>query len=399
MPEAGIDLEHVHEDSLAQAYADSRHERLRYDWSIGAWFLWTGARWQRVLTDLGFHWARRVAREFNPSGSRQLARASTARGIESFARADPRLAVDGSRWDLDPMLLNSPGGVVNLRDGTMRPHRREDYITKSTTVTPIAGDAPVWRQFLREATQGDESLEHYLCQLFGYGLTGDTREEILINLYGPGGSGKSTLAGVMHELMGDYAVAASTEVFLETRQSRHPADLQQLKGRRLVIASETQQGRQWDSARVKSLTGNDVVSARGMRENFAEFKPVCKVVVLGNHRPNLSSVDDSWRRRIRIVPLMYKPPAPDPTLKARLRAEFGQILHWAITGGCLSWQESGLITPQCVIDESKSYFEQQDLFQNWIDSECDVGPQLSDTNATLFASWERFCESIGERAW
>jgi putative DNA primase/helicase len=111
--------------------------------------------------------------------------------VERLARADRAHAATVEQWDADPWLLNTPGGTVDLRRGELRPHRRADYCTKQTAVTP-RGDCPRWLAFLEWATRGDPELVAFLRRMFGYCLTGSVEEHALFFNYGTGGNGKGT---------------------------------------------------------------------------------------------------------------------------------------------------------------------------------------------------------------
>ena len=39
----------------------------------------------------------------------------TIAAVESLARDDERIAATVDQWDIDPMLLNTPGGVIDLK--------------------------------------------------------------------------------------------------------------------------------------------------------------------------------------------------------------------------------------------------------------------------------------------
>ena len=94
------------------------------------------------------------------------------------------------QWDADPWSLNTPGGVVDLRTGRLRPHCAADYFTKITAVAPSADDCPLWKAHLKLVLCGDEKLIAYLQRLLGYTLTGDTTEQALFFFYGTGANGK-----------------------------------------------------------------------------------------------------------------------------------------------------------------------------------------------------------------
>ena len=113
-----------------------------------------------------------------------------------------------------------------------------------------------------------------------------------------------------------------------------------------MTAIETEDGARWAESKIKSLTGGDKIAARFMRCDFFEFCPEFKLVIAGNHKPGLRSVDEAIRRRLHLVPftVTIPPGERDPRLAEKLRAEFPGILAWAVRG-CLDWQERGAEPP------------------------------------------------------
>jgi putative DNA primase/helicase len=383
------------EDAIARAFADQHHNALRFSHDRGRWLIWEGTRWREDPTDLAFDWARSLCRSLNAEGRRQWAKAATAGAVERMARADRAFAMRGDEWDADPWLLNTPAGTVDLRTGELHHADPKDLITRSTSVAPEEGEPVLWRQFLAQATQEDEELELFLRQIAGYALTGDTREECLFFCYGSGGNGKGTFIGALHDILGDYSTTAAMDTFLASRFERHSTDLAMLRGARLVVASETREGRAWDEQRVKTMTGGDPITARFMRMDNFIFRPTFKLLLFGNHKPKLQVVDDAWRRRFHIVPFTFRPQRRDQTLKQRLRAEYGQILRWAIDG-CLDWQDHGLVVPARVKSETATYFEAQDTFAAWLEERCETDGTFTETIASLFSCWKSYAEAAGE---
>jgi putative DNA primase/helicase len=158
---------------------------------------------------LAFSYTREIGRLLRFDG-----KASTANGAEKFAQSDTRLAVTHEAWDPDAFSLGTPGGVVNLRDGTIRPARADDMITRSASVAPRRGPHPLWDQFLDDVTRGDKDYQRFLQQIAGYCLTGDTREQALFFLYGAGGNGKGVFVAVLRGILADYTKAAAMDTFL-----------------------------------------------------------------------------------------------------------------------------------------------------------------------------------------
>jgi putative DNA primase/helicase len=391
------------EDGCAQAFAIERGNELRFCHGPNRWHRWDGTRWKVEPTKLAFHWVRELARRMAGSASKAktretLGKKAFAGGVEGFAQADRTFAVELDLWDRDPWLLGTPGGTVDLRTGELHFPSREDFITKQTLVTPAEAGTPcpIWREFLDQVTCGDRELRRYIQQMFGYALTGDVREECIFFLFGHGANGKGTLLRTVARVMGDYAVASDMATFTVGKYDRHPTELAKLAGARMVTATETERGRTWAWSRIKELTGNErPISARFMRRDFFEFDGTFKLVFAGNHKPHLPSTDEATARRMNLLPFLFTATEPDNTLKEALVAEYPAILRWAIDG-CLDWQANGLLRPDCVVEATQEYLDEQDLFSQWVDAECTTGLYDTDTHKSLFGSWTAFAIANGE---
>jgi putative DNA primase/helicase len=394
----------VTEDSAAQQFVEDRGADLRHCHSHGAWFRWNGVRWEQDKSGLAFHWARILARRLAEDQDERkryiTSKTSFAAGVERFAKHDPKVAVTMDHWDRAPWLLGTPGGTVDLRNGMLRPSSRDDGITKVTLVAPSATGCPLWLKFLDEATGNDAELIRFLQQWCGYCLTGVTREHALVFVYGTGGNGKGVFLNVLMSILKDYAATSAMETFTASSSDKHPTDLAMLRGARLVTASETEEGRAWAEARIKALTGGDRISARFMRQDFFEYTPNFKLMVIGNHKPTLHNVDEAARRRFNIVPFIRKPAVPDRELERRLRSEAPAILQWMIDG-CLDWQRNGLVRPKCVVEATEQYFSDQDLFKHWLEDECICEPgnvDRSTASSVLYKSWSDYAKAAGSKS-
>jgi len=344
-------------------------------------------------TRLAFHYARQVCRSLNVEARKEFARAGTYSGVETICQRSPVFAVTSDLWDRDIHLLGTPGDVVDLRTGEMRPARADDYITKRTSVVPdFEMKAPVFEKFRAEITHGDADLQRYLQRLSGYSLTGCTREQKIHFLYGPGNNGKTVLLNAISECAGDYAKIATMEVFVEKRGGGHTTDLAMLAGARLVTASETKEGRTWDEALVKRVTGGDPVTCRFLYHDNFTYTPQFTLIIVGNFAPERSSVNEANRRRFHIIPLTFQPEKVNKELPEKLAKEYTAVLAWMICGA-RDWYMDGLGTiPQVVLHETADYFEEQDRIKAWIDECCYVGKNYSDTSSHLFDSYVNWCK-------
>jgi putative DNA primase/helicase len=392
------------EDYAATEFVERYGDNLRYCHTTGSWFIFKTTHWQQDGTGEVFQMARILARQLseNQESSKipSLNKTAFTSGIERFAKNDQRVAVKHDYWDADPWLLGTPGGTIDLRTGELRDPNQQDAITKLTAVPPLDEDCPLWLKFLLEATGGDIEFIRFLQQWCGYCLTGVTREHALVFVYGPGGNGKSVFLKILTRIFGDYVSNAAMDTFTSSKNEKHPTDLAKLRGARLVTASETEADKSWAEARIKQLTGGDVISARFMRQDFFEYLPQFKLMIVGNHTPVLHNVDDAAKRRFNIVPFILKPDKPDLDLEEKLFLEAGGILQWMIKG-CLDWQANGLSRPDCVTAATKDYFDDQDLLGQWIEDCCDVEigtKKLWERSADLYDSWNGFSTAAGEPA-
>jgi putative DNA primase/helicase len=286
---------------------------------------------------------------------------------------------------------------VDLRTGEQHLHRRTEYITKITAAAP-GGICPLWQRFLERVTRGDVELQSFLQRLTGYSLTGSTREHALFFFYGTGSNGKSVFLSTISTLLSDYAKTAPASSFTASSTEQHPTDLAGLRGARFVTAIETGDGTRWAESKIKSLTGGDRISVRFMRCDFFEFVPEFKLVIAGNHRPGLRSVDEAIRRRLHLIPFNVTIPQEerDNRLTEKLREEFPGILAWAIQG-CLEWQQHGLKPPAVVRNATADYLAGEDAIGHWLEDDCINHEALWTSSAALFLDHRSWCERSGEK--
>ncbi len=401
------------EDALAQEFADCHLEDLRF---VALWSQWlrydTDGRWRNDERLFTFDIARKICRAASLRANEgkireRLASAKTVAAVERMARSDQRLAAAFDQWDQDGWLLNTPAGTVNLKTGRMQRHRRKDYITKTAAVSP-GGACPLWSKFIKKITghtggknvetdKSADELAGFIQRMLGYALTGSTAEQCLFFIYGRGANGKSVLLSTVSSIMADFHTTAPIEVFTASQGERHPTELAGLRGARLVTAIETEEGRRWAEAKIKSLTGGDKISARFMRQDFFEFVPVFKLIIAGNHKPSLKTVDEAIRRRFFLLPFTVTIPSEerDPDLPAKLKAEWPGILKWMIDG-CLAWQREGLNPPAVVRDATAAYLESEDAIAAWIEDCCIREANHWANSSALFGSWSAWAGKAGE---
>ena len=163
-----------------------------------------------------------------------------------------------------------------------------------------------------------------------------------------------------------------------------------------MTATETEEGRRWAESKVKMLVGGDKISARFMKQDFFDYVPQFKLIISGNHKPGLRSVDEAIRRRFNLVPwlITIPPEERDDELGDKLKIEWPAILAWMIDG-CVDWQERGLAPPEAVTTATAAYLEAQDSVAAWLEDNCERDQNAWEGSLDLFASWKGWAEQSG----
>jgi P4 family phage/plasmid primase-like protien len=381
---------------------------LRYCDPLGGWQVYDKGVWRPDETRMAEHLAGKICLEqankamTDPSLDKgrkaqvmKLCSAGARMGALVAARSDRRITVRQDEFDADPWLLNTPAGVLDLRTGALGPHNAKQYHTRITAVAPEDGEPVEFLRFLREATNGDQGLMDLIQAKAGYWLTGITREHDITFIWGPGGNGKSVLVNVLSHILGDYAVVADTTTFSQTKQEQHPEAIASLRGARLVLANETNEGQAWNEARVKQASGGDKMRARFMNQNGFMFTPIFKLVFVGNHKPRIANLDQAIKRRFHLLPFTVTPKVIDRQLDEKLKAEAGKILAWAIEG-CLRWQRDGVQLPEVVRNATAEYFTDEDPVGRFLEERCVVRHDATVYGASLYEAWREWAHEQGE---
>ncbi len=325
---------------------------------------------------------------------------SRLRAMVALAQSEPNVPVAVAEMDADPMLLNVANGTLDLTTGALRPHNRQDLLTKLTPVAyDPAAECPLLVACLTRWLAGDDASIAFLQRAIGYTLTGRTDEQVLLFLYGLGANGKSVLLELLARLLGEYGVKADFNTFLAGRREGPRNDLAALVGARFVAAAEADEGRRWDESTIKAVTGGDTVTARKLYAEFFSFRPTFKPWFSANTKPLVSGTGEAMWRRIRLVPFTVTIPEGerDPHLLERLTTELPGVLTWAVQG-CLAWQQHGLGQSPAVREATATYRAESDVLGGFLEQECQLTPEGRCPSAWLHKRYKEWAERAGERA-
>jgi P4 family phage/plasmid primase-like protien len=411
----GFDLSH---DKLALDLGGAGWDRdAKYVASWHTWLFWTGSYWRRddrlehltrarkflrtVSQDV-MAWAEAQSRTVGPqkgeklvswakAEGRSLKHKQTVTAVVDLARSNSESVATVDSFDVHPHLLGTPAGTIDLRTGQISKPRRSDMISKQCAIGPAGGQPEHWLRLLDVAFDGDKTTIDFIRRALGYSLTGETRESKLFFCYGTGANGKSSVLNLVFHVLADYARRAAASTFLSSNREAHPTDLAGLQGARLVVASELPKGKTWDESTLKDLTGGDTLTARYMRGDFFDFKPVAKLWIAGNTQPSFRGVDEAMRRRLVLIPftVTVPPEERDPKLPEKLITEAPQILNWMIQGA-MDWYANGLHVPSSIKAASEEYLDDEDLVGQFLADETAPDPGGFVTTTSLherFSQW------------
>lgn len=408
VPESEETLDYVEMSPsfFAHRYLETYGKDLRYCMQWNKWLYWDGDTWQHdksgknfklgwQLVDTAKYWVE--ARRLTENQLKGLSYRAFIGGFIDLAKTDDKIATVPDDWDSDNSLMGIPGGVIDLRTGKSIDGAREQLISRKTEVSPEQGDCPLWISTLNRATGNSQEMLDYLQRVAGYILTGETKEECFFFVYGPGASGKSTFCRTLTEILKDYAQAASVDAFMAKTNQEHSTELARMAGCRLVTATETDEGARWNESRIKALTGRDKISARFMRGDLFDFQPTAKIMIAGNHKPQLRSVGEEMKRRIHLIdfPTTIPENERDRDLNEKLREEYPQILNWMIEGA-IKWYKHGLNRPEAVQAATNEYLASEDGYGEWMNECCVIGSNESVSALVAYRAYKAWTDDSGE---
>lgn len=403
----------------AERFARMFGDQVRFCHATGKWLAWDKCRWRDDDEGTPLRLAGVLARQIAENAVElddelRIKTRAWAKTCESRARHEAVILIAKSQQgctvrvedlDDDQWTLNVLNGTIDLRTGEIHPHDRDDLITKLAPVTfdPNA-TCPMFDNFLACSLGGDVELIEFVVRFFGHCLTGNISEQVFPIIHGAGANGKSVLLDTIAGIMGDYACEAPPLLLLESRHSEHPTEIADLRGRRLVVASETEDGAALKLQMVKRLTGDATLKGRYMRQDYFSFARTHKTLLVTNNRPQIREQSEAVWRRLRMVPFNVVIPAEDrdPKLIEKLKLEWPGILA-KLVRGCVAWQRDGLGDSTAVQLATSDYKSEEDITGRFIE-DCMETDEQSD-ESPLFTPWaavnsayEAWAKDEGERS-
>ena len=316
--------------------------------------------------------------------------------------AKPMVQLHVSDLDKDAFLLNTPEATYDLQKGMngARPQDPEDHITKITAVSPGEKGKEIWLEALKVFFCGDEQLIHYVQQIVGMAAIGEVNQEAIIIAYGSGKNGKSTLWNTISKVFGSYAGNLSADTLTVGCKRNVKPEMAELKGKRLIIASELEEGMRLNTAMVKQLCSTDEIYAEKKYKDPFSFTPSHTLVLYTNHLPRVGASDEGTWRRLIVIPFnaVIQSSKDKKNYSDYLFREAGEyIMQWIIEGAEEVIRNNYIIPlPGVVRKAIQAYRDNNDWFANFLEECCDVNPAYTQKSGELYTEYRAHCMRNGE---
>lgn len=397
-------------------------KQLRYTGEDGAWYQWVKVYWKRVPEE----WVASLARSTIEDMHNELtdmtgnARAdfyawcqrSETNGMfvamTKIFRSLDGVLIPYAALDADPNLFGCGNGAVDLSTGELQKPYRDDLITVTTSV-PYNPDAacPLFEKVVSDAFFDDMEMVNWFQRVIGYSMLARPKEDFVVIPYGDGSNGKSTILGAIQRVFGGHAKGTSSATFMQDARGAGASAsgpneaLLRLRGSRFVYMSEPEAGQLLRTSLVKSVTGGDILTARGVHaKQSVEFEPTWVVFMPTNHKPIIKDEDNGIWRRLKLIPFTrnFKKDIEvreDTGLEEKLKAEYEGILAWCVRGA-IEYQRVGLRDePRRVREAHGAYRTDMDVLHEWLDDRFVADPMGKVSNGELWASWQEHAQKAG----
>lgn len=410
------------EIGVAKKFAETYRDQLLFVPALG-WCAWNGKVWELGVKEKALLLYQELADNILDEATKTVQQRTgdaQAEALLNFAQkirtarwessvltlAAPYLPARVEDFDSDPWTLNTPGGLVNLKNGAVKPHDPKAMCSMITSADPtVVQPCAKWKEFLKCVTCQDPQLEHYLQALFGMAAVGKIYQEGFALFFGGGANGKSTLCNPIRAVLGNYATTIAPEIFMVSKNRDEVRGLAGLRGKRLVLSSESEEGQRLSASIVKRLASTDRIRARELYKEEFDFAPTHTLVMFTNHLPKISGIDHGIWRRIHAIPFDARfdgeGTKPHPNYgDLLLREEESAILRWLIDGARMFHANGNRLPdePRRVRQATEAYRAGEDWLSNFLDECCEVNQSYCVAGGSLNEAYRQWANSNGEYA-
>ena len=314
----------------------------------------------------------------------------------------PKLVKEINDFDADPFLLNTPNGPFNLKKGMhgQQEIQADELITKSTSCVPGNQGASLWQEALTTFFCGDQALINYVQEIVGLVAIGQVYLEALIIAYGSGRNGKSTFWNTIANVLGTYTGHLSADALTTGVRRNVKPEMAEVKGKRLIISAELEEGKRLNTSIVKQLCSTDEIYAEKKYMKPFSFTPSHTIVLYTNYLPHVGGNDEGIWRRLIVIPFKATiAKRNDIKNYAQYLTEKAgpAVLQWIIEGAQRTIQQNyQLTTPAAVTKAVRAYHADNDWLGHFLNENCELDPSYEQKSGDLYQKYREYCQGIGE---
>lgn len=322
--------------------------------------------------------------------------------LSALQALKPMILLPIQSLDADEFLLNTPSATYDLRKGMegSREHRAEDFMTKCTTVDPGEEGREIWAKALGEFFTHDQELIQYAQEISGLMAIGKVYVEALVIAYGDGRNGKSTYWNSLARVLGTYCGGISADALTAGCKRNIRPEMAELKGKRMVIAAEMEEGVRLSTSVLKQICSTDEVGGEKKYKAPFQFVPSHTIVLYTNHLPRVGASDEGTWRRLIVIPFtaQFTGKSEVKNYTDYLVEKAGPaILKWIIEGAQrVIEKEYHLEPPKCVRDAIEKYRGQNDWLHHFLDDCCELAPGFQEKSGELYGAYRAYCQQMNE---
>lgn len=316
--------------------------------------------------------------------------------------AKPMLSISISDLDKDEFLLNTPGATYHLKDGLSGMHEPDamDYITKQTSVTSGDEGKQLWIDALDTFFCGDKELIDYVQQIVGLASIGKVYVEALIISYGEGRNGKSTFWNTISRVLGTYSGSMSSDALTVGCKRNVKPEMAELKGKRLIIAAELEEGMRLNTSVIKQLCSTDEVTAEKKYKDPFKYVPSHTLVLYTNHLPRVGANDEGTWRRLIVIPFNAKIQGKSDIKNYTdylVQNAGSYVLSWIIEGAQkVILNNFKIKLPTCVENAINNYRADNDWLGAFLDECCELDSTYKQKSGEFYQEYRAYCLRTGE---
>jgi P4 family phage/plasmid primase-like protien len=275
--------------------------------------------------------------DFNPSPASVSAALDAVKSIThlpNHANTKPPIWLEQYAHDKPDAskLISVQNGIFHLEDSLLIPHSLGFFTQNSLPFAyNQAATCPRWLGFLNSVWGDDQESIDTLQEMFGYILSGDTKQQKFFNIIGPRRSGKGTINKILVALLGQHnTVAPQLEELCDT------FGLQPWLGKLLASFTDARAPERNRSAVVSQLlriVGGDTITInRKNKESWNGYLPT-RIVVYSNEVLQLTENSNALTGRMIVLKMTRSFWSKEDTeLAHKLEQELSGIFNWAMEG-------------------------------------------------------------------